>query len=314
MNWQPPAFDKHQFAGRRSRAVSAIYRPDGWDTTGISFDNLKFMHVNRRESVQERRLDTPSWAVNNIELREVLLKFCERRFYLEAGRRAHVPGLSQEQRFARIRQIEQSNAKRWEHICREHRERYKTEPEERKAKLAIQLQNADTQVLLSRRGNMAMAAAVVYLYYRLNYDSVTVASTLRIKPPLVRQFLARLHNAASGQIYHSPNPKWQRLREFRAELQRVKKLWRAVKQTTEQHYRKQHREELNVIGDRVAGSRKAKRWTRDRLLFVHWHYLHGQSFDKIAPAVGCKTGESVRAAYWHFINKPQLLADFQQSV
>jgi hypothetical protein len=35
MNWQPPSFERYQFAGKRSQAVVATSTPEGWDTTGI---------------------------------------------------------------------------------------------------------------------------------------------------------------------------------------------------------------------------------------------------------------------------------------
>jgi hypothetical protein len=333
VNWQPPAFDKHQFAGRRSRAISARYTPEGWDSTGISFSDYDKMHINHRERVQERRLDTPSWAVNDTELREVLLKFCERRFYIDKRHRAHVPNLTQEQRYSRIRQIERLHVKRWERIYQEHRETYKALPEERKAKFEIQLRNADMQVHLYRRGAMAMAAAIVYLYYRLGHDSVTVAETLRINSPLVRQFLARLHNAATD-TYYVP-PKWRCIKELRRQLSGIRLLFKRVGEVTKQYNKEQSRakrEQLALLQKQVRDAEKIfnriphatvtkprvpcqkVRWTKDRLLFIHFCLLSGQPWEQIAPKVGYKGTATLRQAYRYFMEHPQKLAEYTGSI
>src|SRR5438874_2146156 len=74
-------FDRHQFAGRRTRAVSATKTREGWDSTGISFGDLGSMSVKHRNVQWERRLPTPQWAVNDEQLRAVVLRFAEDRLY-----------------------------------------------------------------------------------------------------------------------------------------------------------------------------------------------------------------------------------------
>jgi len=215
MNWQPPSYDRHQFADRRAKAVHATYSPDGWNTTGIAFTDLQAsMHVHRREAVQERRLPTPEW-VNNVDaFREEVLKFCEKRYYLGPRNQAHVPGLTSQERFARIKQIERMHLKRWLVVLQRLRERYRTEPEETRPE-ERQLQNVDTQCCLLKRGSVAITVAVVYFYYHLGWDSVAVAQELHLKPPHVRQILARLLHSASGipqvpysQRIRGPRAKW----------------------------------------------------------------------------------------------------------
>jgi len=141
----------------------------------------------------------PSWAVRDVELRNVILKFCERRFYL----RKDPAVITDEQRLQRIRQTELKYAASYHIKLRGLLERYKTEPEEKRSKLEIQIGNLDSQILMARRGNASVAAAVVYNYFRMGWDSVTVAQELGIKPPHIRQLLARLHNAADDIVYHS---------------------------------------------------------------------------------------------------------------
>lgn len=225
MNWVPPSFDRFQFAGKRTKAVSARKTRTGWDTTGISFGDLQVsMHVHRRERVQERRLCTPKWAVRDEWFRELLVTYLEERFYI----RSH-HGLTLVERLARARNaaIEDAPAKletlhdmrRQYRALREsenkdmsddaallnwaecHKGQQTFDPDYARHWLAqkklydleIQMQNIDTDLVLTDRGHAEVVNAIVYLYYRLGWDSVTVAEQLRLKPPHVRQVLARLH-------------------------------------------------------------------------------------------------------------------------
>lgn|GEM_PF-2726948 len=318
MQWQPPKFDNHQFAGRK-RSVYARYTPQGWETSGLGFSDFSWyhhgsgagnMHTVRRKQRQERRLDTPSWAVNDGELCEVILKFCERRVLMSRNP-AHVAaaaaGLTQTERIDRIRQIELKRATDCERNLMGLRERWKSEPEARKPQLEIQIGNMDTQLRFLRLGNLAIAAGVVYLYYRLGYTSVEVAQELKIKPPHVRQILARLHNAASGVVYRSPNPKWERIRQFQAELRRIKKLWKLVKRVTE---RKSAREQLRTIKDGIVKPKSGRRgtlWTREKILFIHFHLLKGLPRETVAKKLGIQRADSMMTGYRYFLANPQKL-------
>lgn len=58
--------------------VSARPLIDGWLTTGIDFSDYARMQVQQK-TLQERRLATPLWAVNNRMLRELIVTFMEER-------------------------------------------------------------------------------------------------------------------------------------------------------------------------------------------------------------------------------------------
>jgi len=298
MNWQPPKFDRFQFEKRFARAVSV--------ETGISFQDYGSMHVQYRKVKQERRLETPSWAVNDAELREVLLKFCERRVFMRNWQNDGA-GLTHEERISRIRQLELKRAAEFEQNLIELRQRWKTAPEEYKPELETQITNLDTQLCDLRRGNLALAVGVVYFYYRLGYNSPETARELGIKPPHVRQTLARLHNAANGTTYRSPNPKWGRIREFKAELRRIKNLWRMVKKVTE---RKSAREQLRAIGDGIVTPKSGRRgtpWTRAKILFIHFHLLKGVPRETIARKLGIQHAHSMMQGYRYFLANPHRL-------
>lgn len=175
--WQQPQFDEHQFV-HRGRVVSA--------ETGISFQDYEGMHVKRRKLKAFRRLATPDWVMNDAKVRTVALNYLEDRFYLRDR-----SGTDQE----RIKRIETEVQR---HIPRKVKEledlqaRYAAEPLNREY-LAVQIQNLDTDIVLSRRGLLAVVVSVVYMYYRQGLSSVEIAEQLRIKPPMVRVWLYRFN-------------------------------------------------------------------------------------------------------------------------
>jgi len=333
--WVQPRFDNYQFAGRRQKAVSS--------ETGIAFSDYARMHVHRRERTQERRLPTPSWAVNNTELREVILKFVERRFYLTGSRK--MSGLTNEQRLARVRNAEMKWADRMGVKLREAIRRYKEEqaagvdPEKLNNDHYMQIGNLDSQILMARRGNAAIASLVVYLYYRLGWDSVTVAEEIGIKPPHVRQTLARLYNAANNVRYIRPcdreayeqrkaareQRKIEREAERQAHAARMAELreYRQARKATiaaerlrGSARRLRHQEICRTVEifkklskiiryhgnvERLNNKKKLGKWDKDRLLFVHFLVLENVPWPRIASKLGCKTVAGVQQAYRHFM-------------
>ncbi len=306
--WQPPRFDKHQ-AGRRIRAVSARYTPEGWETTGISFADYDKMHVARRAKQQERRLDTPSWAVNDKELREVLLKFCERRFYL----RPDPTIVTDEQRIARIRKKELAIADMEAPKLAGLRERYKTEPEEKRLRLESDIQTFDSTLVMYRRGTLPVVAAIVYYYLRMGYDSVQVAESVGLKPPAVRQILAKLRLTATGSYYHCP--KEQRVSKARAEMARVRDLFKKVQYIVDAVERRATEKELRAIiaGIPVPKRERRPRWTLDRLRFIYMLRLQGKSWHHIAPKVGIRRAYSLQQGFNYWMERLHKLPDFKKA-
>jgi AraC-like DNA-binding protein len=300
-NWQPPRFDLHQF-DRKYRAISTKSR--------IAFSDYKYMHSERRNVERGRRLDTPSWATKDKELREVVLRYYERRFYLRHRGTLNAPViLTNEQRLAAIREKELAWAERCKSNLRSLIERQKVE---RSDKLAIQIQNIDSQILMARRGGAAIATAIVYLYFRCGYASTEVAQELGIRPPLVRQTLARLHNAAEGKIYCSP--KYQRIKEARREMKRVRDLFIKLKRIIDATERQAAKKELEKIATVIPKPqrRKPSPWTLDRLRFIYFQRLRGRSWDSIAYQLGFQHSASMRRGFNHFMVNMNLLPDFKQ--
>lgn len=296
------AFDNHQFDRKFYPAVTAESR--------IAFSDYQYMHQTRRSVQRGRRLDTPSWATNDRELREVVLRYCERRFYLRSrGKINEVSPLTDEQRLARIREKELKWADTAKLILCRMITRQKTDPSD---KLDIQIQNIDSQILIARRGAAAIAVAIVYLYYRLGWDSPEIAQELGIRPPIVRQTLARLHNAAEGKVYRSP--KYQRIKEVRAEMKRVRDLFRRLKKIVDATERQATDDELRAImaGIPQPTHSKKPRWTLDRLRFIYFLRLQGKSWDSIAPKLGIRQGASLQRGFDYYMERMHLLPDFKQ--
>jgi hypothetical protein len=312
--WNPPRFDAHQFAGRRAKAVNAHYTPEGWDTTGISFNDFQSMHTHRRQVQRERRLETPEWVHNTKMLREAILRFCERRLYIRTWKKLNEPStLSDADRLARIREKELNFAKtRLEPVLRRLIERERTN---KSPKLAIQIQGYDSLIRMCRQGTAGVIARVVHLYYKCGYDSVEVAQETGLHPPWVRQSLARMDQAARGYTYICP--KHQRHREWRAELNGIKNLFLAVKKHDTQQDEKEldaSRSELQALMNKVTAAvnnRKPakKQWTRGRFLFCYLLRLDGKTWHEIAPKIGYSGAHNVRAYFYHFMRHPDLLAD-----
>jgi AraC-like DNA-binding protein len=333
MTWQPPRFDLYQFA-RGSRPDFAGGGIDIRDVTRA----VGSLHIDRRPLQQERRLETPPWVNNNELLREEVLKACEKRLYLDERCRAYIPGQTHQERFARIRQTERMDLKRWLETLRKLRERYRTEPKETRPE-EIQLHNVDTFCCLLKRGSVAITVAVVHLYYRLGYNSVEVARELHLKPPHVRQILARLLHSARGvsQIKWATPPRsgpdfdlmmqWHRegmpLDELTLRLRllgytplKVSTVYRALESTKLAHFEKLQEQvaEVEAIFACIPRIRKRPRWNKERMAFIHSCRSNGMTWREIAPKTGYKDPGQLAHAYKFFLKHPHDLEESKGSI
>src|SRR5882762_2312328 len=176
-----PAFDRNQFV-KRAKAVS--------QETGISFNDFSNgMHVYRREKSRFRRLETPEWAMNQSKMREVILGFLERRYYLWKSSDSYAERLARVDKEAKRRaallvpKLKVLQAE-YTDLAKDKR----TNPEYLR-RVGIEVQNFDTQIVLARRGIAAVMTAVVYYYYHNGWASTQIANELGVKPPCVREWL-----------------------------------------------------------------------------------------------------------------------------
>jgi len=183
--WSQPKFDENQFV-RKTKAVTA--------ETGISFQDFEGMHIHRRKVRQERRLPTPTWAVNDEQLRAVMLRFAEDRLYIKDHAGTDAERLSRIQ--AESARVLPQKRKDLEHRLAIYAKL--TEQNEKVAsRFAIQVQNMDTEILVLERGVVTLASAIVYQYYRQGLNSVEVAQELGLRSPMIRIWLYRLHATAN---------------------------------------------------------------------------------------------------------------------
>jgi len=134
-------------------------------------------------------------------MRETIVKYLEGRYYLRDSSGSY------EQRLARIdkeakRRIPETLA-RLKILNAEYADLSsdkRTDPEYLR-RLAIEVQNLDTQIVLARRGVAAVMTSVVYNYYHNGWSSSDVANELGIKPPMVREWLYRLNHSV-GRVFN----------------------------------------------------------------------------------------------------------------
>ncbi len=192
---QEPHFDPYQFYKSYARPVSALTRLD-WT------DFLDGMHVHTHKQSHDRRLPTPEWALRDDFLREVLVRFLEKRAWCNAAQKGNrsLP-LAQriqnaQKAIAAQREKKTAALKR---LCKEYAALLGKNGDgaARRWQLDIQIEALDTFLGTTvRDGGLALTAAVVVLYYRVGFDSVGVGTVLNLKPNHVRQLLYRLNRVA----------------------------------------------------------------------------------------------------------------------
>jgi hypothetical protein len=205
-------FDHHQFADRRPHPVSAASDGHGgFNTPGVSFEDFSRMTTMQRKTTGERRLPTPSWAVNDSELQHVLTVFMEERAGFLKHKdlpRAEKKDLTPEALKARLQKATEKELSRRagklavmkrlnEEYVHIRQQGFLSDGEQtRLRELETEIQGLSTYLRYSQNGGADVVAGMVYLYYRTGMDSVGVASELGIKPQHVRQTLWRLHRTA----------------------------------------------------------------------------------------------------------------------
>jgi DNA-binding CsgD family transcriptional regulator len=180
--------------------VNAQYDADGqWQSTGIDFSDYARMQTQTHKLAPSRHLETPSWAVNNSELRELLVAFMEERaFSHSAG--SQTGTLTERLANAQKKIIGdcENLVKVIDRLCARYVELKRTVPftpeiAKKAISLARQIESLDTRLRFeSKDGGITLVCGIIYRYYRQGLDSVSVGKELGIKPPQCRQTLWRL--------------------------------------------------------------------------------------------------------------------------
>jgi hypothetical protein len=190
-----------QFANRRKFPVHAEYGSDGeWQSPGIAFEDYSRMQTSTRVVAPGRKLETPSWAVNDSQLRELLVAFLEERAF--NGRTGHQTGTLTE-RLANaqkrlIAMCEKILVPTIDRLCKRLVSLKRSTPLTQDAQKQIQqlenqIENLDTRLRFEQKdGGSTLVLGVAYFYFRLGQDSVAVGKQLGTKPPHIRQIVWRL--------------------------------------------------------------------------------------------------------------------------
>lgn len=190
-----------QFANRRAFPVHAEYGADHeWTSTGIGFEEYSRMQTVTRAVAPGRQLETPSWAVNDAQLGELLVVFLEERAF--NGRSGLQTGTLLE-RLANAQKKLIENCQKHlipniDRLCGKlvslKRNAPLTQETQKKIRsLETQIENLDTRLRFEQKdGGASLVTGAVFYFFRCGLDSVGAAEQLSVKPPLIRQIIWRL--------------------------------------------------------------------------------------------------------------------------
>jgi len=212
--YDKPKYDRFQFAGKRTKVVSA--------DTHIAYSDYDRMHIERRVVQHERRLPTPAWAFDDKLLLEVVVTFVERRHHIRSG---HLKPM--QERLEAIREAAEGSLPGKMEMLNGRLDGYQGG-----VIVAREVQNADTQIVLDKRNLVAVLTAVCYRYYRCSLNSVEVAEELQLKPPHVRILLWRL-NKVWNWIQAGRPAGWHWNNDFWAQKHTYWNRWRKSDDYTE---------------------------------------------------------------------------------
>lgn len=210
--------------------VSAWKTADGWESTGLAYEDYTRFATHTHKESGERRLPTPVWALNNNQFAEVLVTFMEERSGMRTKQRGPLlerlaraqarihevvlPSYRKQlvdlcKRFTRYQQHGRYGEWTEEQVREEYTRKFNKDAlpftdtvlaprfrmeSQNIEKISILIENRDTFIRESNNptAGAGIIARVVYLYYRAGLDSVGVGQELGLKPPHVRQILWRL--------------------------------------------------------------------------------------------------------------------------
>jgi hypothetical protein len=206
-----PSFDNFQFEnnGRFLR------------NSGLDFKDFhRGMHM--RPAAKTRRMPAPAWSSSDQELREIVLRYLESRFYIKNRTGTLQARLARCKAAGKVQaKATKTRCENWiteyralanKNFCQLSSERYEElflsalrgEPLEncvRRADLCVK--NLDSESYLNERA-AELVNAIVYYAYRLNWDSPSISEQLQINPPAIRQILHRVNRTAHRMAKGTP--------------------------------------------------------------------------------------------------------------
>jgi len=178
-------FDSHQFETKRARPVNVTKTADGWDSTGISFDDYARMQCPRSNT---RRYYVPDWAIDDLKVRSVIRERITRYCYAQG---IVVPG--------------DASAGQLHELAMQARAKYGTRVDDILPERFETVEACDRQkhvkeqhFTVTSQGVPGYLARLIYCAYRMGLNSVEIceAMGMRATPIQVRQSLHRLNLCA----------------------------------------------------------------------------------------------------------------------
>ncbi len=212
-------FDKHTFGGLRMQPVSvrACRDEEGlldWESTGIDFGSYGSMQTENVVLAKGRRFEPPSFAVNDRDLRLVIVHAVERRAW-GSGRKImkHQRGLPLVERLktaeAKCRERAGRLSSILDDLCQEYVTlRNNRTDDKRLGHLQTLIQGHDTQLIIDRHP-AEVYGYILYAYFRTGAASHQIASDLGLHAPCVRQQLSRICRIAKKELHFDLGAKLQ---------------------------------------------------------------------------------------------------------
>jgi hypothetical protein len=176
-------FDPHQFHKPHTFPVHVEATPDGFKSTGLSYQDARATQIQTRAPKNSRWI--PAFAANLEQLRHVLLVKAWRSLY----NRVPMPSYLD-----------------WHSFCGKMAEGLKLSedvPAHKKLESAHHV-----EAVRKAGGVLALYASIAYRSWLLHEDSVAVAESTHCSPSQVRQILRRLCEVATELGFETFPPHW----------------------------------------------------------------------------------------------------------
>lgn len=264
-------YDKHNFnrSGRMIAATRVSRDEDGlldWQSTGIALSEVDHMNgwTPLHNLAKGRRFDPPSFAVNDKDLRLVIVHAIERRAYGSSKRildSARHTGLTLVERLKRAEDKCRARAGRMstilDRLCREFVTlRNDRTDDKRLGTVQTLIQQTDTQLRIDQHP-AEVYGYILYSYFRTGAASHQVAADLGLHAPAIRQLLFRICTIAKQELNFNLGDALQKRKTEYEERCRAEKAAakaeravaraavRAVRKLETAELRKEERERLN---------------------------------------------------------------------
>ena len=186
----------------------------GWESPGIDFGSYDYMQTEHVVLAKGRRFEAPSFAVNDRDLRLVIVHAVERRAWGSGSKL-----LKRQRGLPLVERLKTAEAKCQEragrlssildNLCQEYVTlRNNRTDDKRLGQLQTLIQGHDTQLIIDRHP-AEVYGYILYAYFRTGAASHQIAADLGLHAPCVRQQLSRICKIAKKELHFDLGAKLQ---------------------------------------------------------------------------------------------------------